>query len=86
MNPAKQQLFMSRVLFLHQLAVKRVSVQTTSAVRLSSQSWESEVEMACLGEWVFAKMEQELDSEGVRVFTPKVIDNCRARFIEGYLI
>lgn len=77
---------MSRVLFLHKLAVNRVSVQTTSAVRLSSQSWESEVEMACVGQWVLAKMEQALDSEGKRVFPQKTIDNCRARYIEGYLI
>lgn len=77
---------MARVLFLHKLAVNRVSVQTTSAVRLSNQSWESEVELACLGQWVLAKMEKELDSEGGRVFTQKIVDNCRARFIEGYLI
>ncbi|CAK9038704.1 Uncharacterized protein SCF082_LOCUS22731, partial [Durusdinium trenchii] len=79
----KQKLFINRVMFLHSLAVGRVSVQTTTAVRLTASQWEAEVELACAGGYVMDKMSQARDAENKPVFSESVIKNCWGRFIEG---
>ena len=82
----KQKLFINRVMFLHSLAVGRVSVQTTTAVRLTASQWEAEVELACAGGYVMDKMSQARDAENKPVFSESVIKNCWGRFIEGSLV
>jgi hypothetical protein len=84
-TPAKQELFLDRVLFL-QLAVSRVSASATNAVRLTAQQWDAEVELACLGSWVLLKMEEAKDDQGTAIFSIAALKMCRARFIEGYLV
>ena len=83
-EPGKQALFMDRVLFLHNLAVGRVSVQATSALRLSSEAWEAEVELACLGYHCLEEMRKAKDSKGDALFAQGLLDTARIRYLEGF--
>jgi len=85
-QPGKQELFMARILFLHKLAVGRVSVQATSALRLSSEAWETEVELACLGYHCLEAMRNAKDSNGDALFAQDLLDACRGRYLEGFFV
>eukprot|EP00435_Cladocopium_sp_Y103_P055314 s10_g18.t1 len=85
-GPEKQKLFLERVLFLHKLAVGRVSNQTTSALRLSSHAWETEVELACLGSHCLESMANAKDSKGDALFSQDLLNACRGRYLEGFSV
>ena len=83
---AKQELFIERAMFLHKLAVSRASAQATTTLRLTGQQWDAEVELACVGAYVFEKMSAEKDEDGQSMFTAEIMTQCRLRFIEGYFV
>lgn len=79
-----QKLFLERVLFLHSLATSRAT-SAAQQVRLPIAQWEKEIEIACVASYVLKAMKDSIDSENcnARVFSDTVIQQCRARVIEG---
>ena len=80
----KSKLFLERVLFLHSLATSRAT-SAAQQVRLPIAQWEKEIEIACVASYVLKAMKDSIDSENcnARVFSDTVIQQCRARVIEG---
>ena len=79
-----QELFLERVLFLHNLAISRAT-SASQPVRLPIAQWEKEIEIACVASHVLNAMKDCIDSENcnARIFSDDVIKQCRARVIEG---
>ena len=82
----KQNLFLDRMFALHALAVSRSS-STTQAVRVPSQQWEKEVNLACVGAYVLEAMKEYRDpaKNNSTVFSDSCLKMCRTRFVEGIL-
>lgn len=86
MDSAKQELFLERVLFLHQLAVSRTT-SSSQSVRLSLCQWEKEVEICCTAGYVLKAMAAHVDPDknNAQVFDEKTIKQVKTRVIEGTL-
>ena len=80
----KQELFIHRVLFLHEVATRRAG--KASSVRLSLQEWHAECDIMCLLGYVLSEMKRCVDGNGDRLFSNDVLDDICKRAVEGTLI
>ena len=81
MTPDKQELFIRRVLFLHQVATRRAG--KASSARLTLQDWNTEADTMCLLGHVLVDMKSCLDDDGRRVFDDDVMVKVVNRALEG---
>ena len=86
MENHKQDLFLNRIFALHALAVSRSS-SSTQAVRVTSQQWDKEVNLACVAAYVLEAMKEyrDPDKNNSTVFSDSCLKMCRTRFVEGIL-
>ena len=86
MDSPKQELFLERILFLHQLAVSRTT-SSSQSVRLPLGQWEKEIEICCTAGYVLKSMAEHVDPDllNTRVFSDEMIKQVKNRVIEGKL-
>ncbi|CAE7769661.1 unnamed protein product, partial [Symbiodinium necroappetens] len=81
MTPAKQVLFMKRVLFGFQ--VRRKQVKHIATARLGVEQWEQLVESSCLLQHVLEEMHAATHDDGTPIFPPASIEKAERRSVEG---
>lgn len=79
----KQQLFMARLLFIHDRACKRGGRGASN--RLSLPEWNNELERCCLMFYILDQMEMAADHAGNVMFDEKTMEKASKRAIEGHL-
>ena len=84
MNPAKQHIFMQRVLFVFQ--VNKRSAGKAQSLRMSKNDWSLECDVSCLAGHILEEMNRFRDDDNKHVFEPAHIATMMTRFIEGYLV
>ena len=82
-SPAKQTIFMHRVLF--GFAIRRKQVRHVSTARLTLEQWEGLVETSCLLHQVLEEMEKAALDDGTKIFPPDAVAKAQRRAIEGIL-
>ena len=80
----KQELFVERILFIHELAVRR-GAKSMATLRLSLSDWDLECDRFCVLGAALGHMEAALDDKGERLFSNDLIDALCRRAIEGIL-
>ena len=81
MTPAKQMLFMGRVLF--GFSVRRRQVKHVTTARLNVEQWEMLVETSCLLAHILDEMGSARAEDGSPVFGLGDVERARRRAIEG---
>lgn len=84
MNRLKQQLFMGRVLMLHEIATKQGGRATVP--RLSLNDWIALADMCCVLGHILECMDRKLDGFGNRMFKEDLLQSIVKRAIEGTLV
>ena len=79
----KQQLFIQRVLLLHDIASKRGG--RACVPRLSLAEWTAECDRSCWVGHIIEYMEEKLDRDGNKMFNSDVLEAIGKRCIEGTL-
>ena len=83
-TPAKQALFMARLIF--GFSVRRKQVKHVSTARLSIELWEQLVETSCLLQEVLDQMASATLDDGSKMFDVADIEKARRRAVEGTLV
>lgn len=79
----KQEVFIQRVLTLHDISLRRSGKSTP--VRLSLAEWLAECDRMCLLTFVAHEMKRATDDNGHQVFTKETLDTVVNRIVEGSL-
>lgn len=79
----KQLLFMERVLFVYDIT--KAKAGRAQRIRMSSQQWLLEADVACLGGHILSLMEVARNDDSLILFPSETIVLVRQRFIEGNL-
>ena len=82
-TPGKQQLFIQRIILLHDIASKRGGRACVS--RLSLAEWTAECDRSCFVGHMIEYMEEKMNDDGNRMFLDEVLATIGKRCIEGTL-
>ena len=82
-TPAKQALFMQRLVF--GFTVRRRQVKHVSTARLSVGQWEQLVETSCLLQEILDQMSAAVCDDGNQMFEAADVDKAKRRAVEGSL-
>jgi uncharacterized protein (DUF924 family) len=81
MDEKKQDLFMQRVLFLHNRASRRGGRAASS--RLTASEWNNEAERMCTACFIFEQMAMAVSHTGEKMFAGDVLQKVIKRCIDG---
>ncbi|CAK9038707.1 unnamed protein product [Durusdinium trenchii] len=81
MTIPKQKLFMDRVLFVFEIT--KAKAGKAQVLRLSSQQWMAEADVACLAGDILERMESHRNSDNILLFPPDTLKMVKQRFVEG---
>lgn len=84
MDEKKQDLFMQRVLFLHNRASRRGGRAASS--RLTASEWNNEAERMCTACFIFEQMAMAVSHTGEKMFAGDVLQKVIKRCIDGCLV
>lgn len=82
-SPAKQHLFIQRVLFMYDIT--KQSAGKAQVLRISLDRWIAECDIACLCGFILEEMERFRDPKNLTVFSKETLGVLMSRFIEGPL-
>ena len=81
MTIPKQKLFMDRGLFVFEITQAKAG--KAQVLRLSSQQWMAEADVACLAGDILERMESHRNSDNILLFPPDTLKMVKQRFVEG---
>lgn len=83
MDAGKQEGFIERILFLHEILNRRGSKVVS---RLSMQDWAAECDRICLLHTIYAGMKNAVDADGNKLFNEELVTSIGERCVEGLLV
>ena len=84
MTSAKQYIFISRVLFIYEVAKRKAG--KAQILRISPSDWDVEADICCFAADVMESMRVARDENNMQIFATDLLTTLLNNFLEGYLV